>query len=108
MCDSIGIEPKPNNGTFRLPLKPIGLHSEEHTSTEDDLPGLPAETSHIDDSPTEANEPELADSPVEPNVQSDGTSTSNTKPADPVDTDVLNDPALPEGTPQMKQVDIVF
>ncbi|CAK7206589.1 hypothetical protein SEUCBS139899_009388 [Sporothrix eucalyptigena] len=26
VCDSIGIEPKPNNGTLRLPLKPIGLH----------------------------------------------------------------------------------
>ena len=29
ICDSIGIEPKPNNGTLRLPLKPIGLHSDE-------------------------------------------------------------------------------
>lgn len=103
VCDSMGIEPKPNNGTFRLPLKPIGLHSEEHTSTEDDLPDLPAETSHINDSPTEANEPELADSPVEPNVQSDGTSTINTKPVDPVDTDVLNDPALPEDEEQSKE-----
>ncbi|KAI4753994.1 Phosphodiest-domain-containing protein [Aureobasidium sp. EXF-3400] len=26
VCDSIGIVPKPNNGTLRLPLKPIGLH----------------------------------------------------------------------------------
>ena len=29
ICDSIGIEPKPNNGTLRLPLKPVGLHSDE-------------------------------------------------------------------------------
>jgi hypothetical protein len=28
MCDSLGIEPVPNNGTLRLPLKPIGLHSD--------------------------------------------------------------------------------
>ncbi|KAG9540267.1 Phosphodiest-domain-containing protein, partial [Aureobasidium melanogenum] len=26
VCDSVGILPKPNNGTLRLPLKPIGLH----------------------------------------------------------------------------------
>ena len=32
ICDSIGIEPKPNNGTLRLPLKPIGLHSDEPDS----------------------------------------------------------------------------
>ncbi|KAI5268909.1 Phosphodiest-domain-containing protein [Aureobasidium subglaciale] len=26
VCDSIGVVPNPNNGTLRLPLKPIGLH----------------------------------------------------------------------------------
>ncbi|ORY60504.1 type I phosphodiesterase/nucleotide pyrophosphatase [Pseudomassariella vexata] len=29
LCDSVGMEPKPNNGTLRLPLKPIGLHDSE-------------------------------------------------------------------------------
>ena len=29
ICDSLGIEPKANNGTLRLPLKPVGLHSDE-------------------------------------------------------------------------------
>ncbi|GME54605.1 Type I phosphodiesterase/nucleotide pyrophosphatase/phosphate transferase [Neofusicoccum parvum] len=28
ICDSIGIDPAPNNGTLRLPLKPVGLHSD--------------------------------------------------------------------------------
>lgn len=28
MCDSLGIEPVRNNGTLRLPLKPVGLHSD--------------------------------------------------------------------------------
>ena len=28
ICDSLAIEPKANNGTLRLPLKPIGFHSE--------------------------------------------------------------------------------
>ncbi|KAL9063617.1 MAG: hypothetical protein Q9157_008156 [Trypethelium eluteriae] len=29
VCDSLGVSPVPNNGTLRLPLKPIGLHSDE-------------------------------------------------------------------------------
>jgi hypothetical protein len=28
VCDSLGIKPVPNNGTLRLPFKPIGLHSD--------------------------------------------------------------------------------
>ncbi|KAF7118246.1 hypothetical protein CNMCM5793_007652 [Aspergillus hiratsukae] len=29
VCDSLGIEPLPNNGTLRLPLQPVGLHSDQ-------------------------------------------------------------------------------
>lgn len=29
ICDSLGVEPRPNNGTLRLPLRPLGLHSDE-------------------------------------------------------------------------------
>jgi hypothetical protein len=29
LCDSLGITPLPNNGTLRLPLTPVGLHSDE-------------------------------------------------------------------------------
>ncbi|KAK3495493.1 alkaline-phosphatase-like protein [Neurospora crassa] len=29
VCDSVGISPAPNNGTIRLPLKPVGLHNDE-------------------------------------------------------------------------------
>ena len=32
VCDSLGIEPRPNNGTLRLPLKPEGLHGDEDAS----------------------------------------------------------------------------
>jgi hypothetical protein len=28
VCDSLGIEGRPNNGTLRLPLKPVGIHGE--------------------------------------------------------------------------------
>ena len=45
LCDSLGLEPKPNNGTLRLPLKPIGLHSddkEEADHAEDFAPDVEA------------------------------------------------------------------
>lgn len=29
ICDSIGLTPAPNNGTLRLPLKPVGLHNDD-------------------------------------------------------------------------------
>ena len=35
ICDSIGIEPKSNNGSLRLPLKPVGLHSDKSTDADD-------------------------------------------------------------------------
>ncbi|KAI9694396.1 MAG: hypothetical protein M1822_000012 [Bathelium mastoideum] len=42
VCDSLGITPVPNNGTLRLPLKPIGLHS-DHGVTPPEIPNdLPA------------------------------------------------------------------
>ncbi|KAI0509652.1 alkaline-phosphatase-like protein [Xylaria bambusicola] len=31
LCDSIGMNPMPNNGTLRLPLKVVGLHNDETT-----------------------------------------------------------------------------
>ena len=34
VCDSIGVTPKPNNGTLRLPLKPVGLHSDPEAPAE--------------------------------------------------------------------------
>ncbi|KAF4509882.1 hypothetical protein G6O67_001819 [Ophiocordyceps sinensis] len=37
LADSIGMEPKPNNGTLRLPLKPTGTHRPE------DMPAEPAD-----------------------------------------------------------------
>jgi hypothetical protein len=47
ICDSLRIHPLPNNGTLRLPLKPIGLHSDE------DVPGVDI----IEDPPTSSIEP---------------------------------------------------
>ncbi|KAF2681850.1 Phosphodiest-domain-containing protein [Lentithecium fluviatile CBS 122367] len=43
ICDSIGIEPSANNGTLRLPLKPIGLHTDPDTPA-DETPADPVES----------------------------------------------------------------
>ena len=44
VCDSLGIEPRPNNGTLRLPLNPIGLHSDPPTTSEDEQEDYPTGT----------------------------------------------------------------
>ncbi|KAH7124049.1 alkaline-phosphatase-like protein [Dendryphion nanum] len=44
VCDSIGIKPAPNNGTLRLPLKPVGLHNDTDASP-NETPIDPVETS---------------------------------------------------------------
>lgn len=31
LCDSVGLTPKPNNGTLHLPLRPVGLHDTQDT-----------------------------------------------------------------------------
>ncbi|KAI9677874.1 MAG: hypothetical protein M1829_002371 [Trizodia sp. TS-e1964] len=47
ICDSLAINPKPNNGTFRLPFKPLGLHTDpqpfvESSDFTSDTPALAA------------------------------------------------------------------
>ncbi|KAF2199630.1 ectonucleotide pyrophosphatase/phosphodiesterase family member 1 [Delitschia confertaspora ATCC 74209] len=44
ICDSLSITPAPNNGTLRLPLKPVGLHTDPETPP-DETPADPVETS---------------------------------------------------------------
>lgn len=42
LCDSVGINPAPNNGTLRLPLKPIGLHSDKpENPVQENYPSAP-------------------------------------------------------------------
>ncbi|KAK1142107.1 hypothetical protein N8T08_008190 [Aspergillus melleus] len=42
ICDTLGITPLPNNGTLRLPLKPVGIHSDENSPPLDNPPDPPA------------------------------------------------------------------
>ncbi len=63
VCDSLHIAPKPNNGTLRLPLKPVGLHSDASALTEelpDDFPSSSREktSSASGGSPINVDEPQ--------------------------------------------------
>lgn len=58
VCDSIGVAPMPNNGTLRLPFKPVGLHSDpdapKPSTPADPVPPIP---------PTEPTKPDLTGIP---------------------------------------------
>ncbi|MCJ1401926.1 hypothetical protein MMC11_005143 [Xylographa trunciseda] len=88
VCDSLGIIPRPNNGTLRLPLTPIGLHSDKSMPAEEpaidppppSLPAQPSISATVDSSPTEAITPELIPPPpvVDPGSEvADGTDTED-------------------------------
>ncbi|KAJ0164186.1 putative pyrophosphatase/phosphodiesterase [Colletotrichum tanaceti] len=44
LCDSVGLIPEPNNGTIRLPLRPVGTHKSEDTPAEPEDPVPPYTT----------------------------------------------------------------
>lgn len=96
LCDSLGIEPRPNNGTLRFPLQPVGLHSDEDVpvveypqdpvpissavpaSTSASIPSpttTPAPVDPVDDTPdTPEEEPQESDNPdSEPDNEEQGT-----------------------------------
>ncbi|KAK4102959.1 Phosphodiest-domain-containing protein [Parathielavia hyrcaniae] len=51
LCDSVGITPALNNGTLRLPLKPVGFH-DDPSASELDPPSNAVETYPAPSSPT--------------------------------------------------------
>lgn len=61
MCDSIGLAPSPNNGTLRLPLKPVGLHDSESAV---ELPPDPVTSYTITPTPLPSSSSSSALAPV--------------------------------------------
>ncbi|RDA95380.1 hypothetical protein CP533_3509 [Ophiocordyceps camponoti-saundersi (nom. inval.)] len=61
LADSIGMAPKPNNGTLRLPLKPIGKHDEEDAETEPEDP--PPTSTALEPTQVVPQRPTLAQDP---------------------------------------------
>ena len=98
VCDSLGLEPKSNNGTLRLPLKPIGLHSDNSTSADDS----------VSDFTAEASESNPITSSVETSVSVDKASANDTKPDDSTETDGPIDTVPAEGIICMKQAMAIF
>ncbi|RAL13481.1 alkaline phosphatase family protein [Aspergillus homomorphus CBS 101889] len=47
ICDSLGVTPHPNNGTLRLPLKPVGLHSDGDSPALEEPSDPPAVTATV-------------------------------------------------------------
>ncbi|PQE30137.1 type I phosphodiesterase nucleotide pyrophosphatase protein [Rutstroemia sp. NJR-2017a WRK4] len=68
ICDSLALTPKPNNGTLRLPLKSVGVHSDETSPPE---PADPEPTPSLSDAAPDAIlsiSPIEASSAADPNV----------------------------------------
>ncbi|KAK2590881.1 hypothetical protein QQS21_011435 [Conoideocrella luteorostrata] len=59
LCDSLGMEPKPNNGTLRLPFKPVGSHDleDQHEQPADPPPSNTVEPTQFVH-PTRPSKPE--------------------------------------------------
>lgn len=69
LCDSVGLTPSPNNGTLRLPLKPIGVHKPEDTPEEpEDPPTASKESARptVGDEPTHPERPTVPQKPSQP------------------------------------------
>lgn len=64
ICDSINVTPAPNNGTLRLPLKPIGLHSDPDTPANETPSDPPPHSSSASPSPSPSPSPSEIPSPA--------------------------------------------
>ncbi|KAG5985988.1 hypothetical protein E4U54_005681 [Claviceps lovelessii] len=67
LCDTLGITPRPNNGTLRLPFHPIGLHSPENQEPQPADPPSSSSSSLAAPKPSAADHPDiLVDTPPPP------------------------------------------
>ncbi|KAM0252633.1 hypothetical protein ACHAP5_000924 [Fusarium lateritium] len=95
LCDSVGLTPSPNNGTLRLPLKPIGVHKPEDTPEEpEDPPTAPKESARptVEEKPShperptvpqKPSQPDRPTVPIAPSESAKSTTVSLKKPAKP-------------------------
>lgn len=81
VCDSLGIEPKPNNGTLRLPLKPIGVHSDQPASIDENPEDLPSDAD-IAANTAAPNATQKVDIPADDGEKPDANDTHTTTGAD--------------------------
>ncbi|KAG6006437.1 hypothetical protein E4U21_007055 [Claviceps maximensis] len=87
LCDTLGITPRPNNGTLRLPFRPIGTHSPENQEPHpvDPPPSLPtseASSPHHPDILVDPPQPPRPH-PIAPDPSSSSSSVTTTTTTDP-------------------------
>ena len=70
ICDSLGLDPKANNGTLRLPLKPVGIHTPE-TAPEDPSDPEPSPSPASDAGSDAGSDAIISISPVEASSAAD-------------------------------------
>ncbi|PTB67920.1 Phosphodiest-domain-containing protein [Trichoderma citrinoviride] len=79
LCDSLGVRPKPNNGTLRLPLKTVGTHDDEE---EPKIPEDPVTSYSVTLTPSQSVKTQTIPRPSvppKPTTTSTSTSTSLSK-----------------------------
>ncbi|KAK8213322.1 hypothetical protein M8818_002621 [Zalaria obscura] len=93
VCDSLGVEPKPNNGTLRLPLKPSGVHE---TVPAGEVPEDPdtSVVNKVGEETTKPVEPSLPSLPATPS--SPTTPSAPAEPSSPATPDPPTTPDRPE------------
>ncbi|OXN28396.1 hypothetical protein CDV57_02868 [Aspergillus fumigatus] len=64
VCDSLGIDPLPNNGTMRLPLQPVGFHSDEDAPIVDKPADPPISSASMSVIPSQTTTPASTSSEV--------------------------------------------
>ncbi|KAJ5274052.1 Alkaline phosphatase-like alpha/beta/alpha [Penicillium angulare] len=79
LCDSLGIDPLPNNGTLRLPLNPVGLHSDEETPSLEQ-PADPPQFTSTTPAPSEPTSPAPEVPPAQTSPAADSDSKDEKKP----------------------------
>ena len=57
ICDSLNLTPRPNNGTLRLPLKPVGLHDSSSSLSEPSDPPVSTPTQNLHSTTTRFPKP---------------------------------------------------
>ncbi|KAF9871527.1 type I phosphodiesterase/nucleotide pyrophosphatase [Colletotrichum karsti] len=87
LCDSVGLIPKPNNGTLRLPLSPVGTHKSEDTPEEPQDPVPPYTTSQVATA-TSASQAAHSSAPASESVK-----TIQIDPPQPASTNAASDSA---------------
>ncbi|KAF4161104.1 hypothetical protein CNMCM6069_006067 [Aspergillus lentulus] len=84
VCDSLGIDPLPNNGTLRLPLQPVGLHSDQDAPVVDKPADPPISSAGVSVIPSQTMTP--ASTP------SEGSSTAFIQPTSPSENESSSEP----------------